>query len=52
MWTTPKFASCSPVMKAIATALKIGDGCRGFNGYQGNAEFADTRSLIGPNFSL
>ena len=52
MWATPAFASCRPVMKAIARALKIGDGCRGFNGYQGNAGFADTRSLIGLNLSL
>ena len=37
--------------KVIATALQIEDGCRGFNGYLGNARFADTGLLIGPNLS-
>ena len=52
MWETPTFASYRPVMKAIVTAFQIGDACRGFNDYQGNAEFADTKSLIGPNLGI
>jgi hypothetical protein len=52
MWETLWFASYSPMIKAIATAFQIGDGCRGFTGCQGNAEFAYTNSLIGPNLGI
>ena len=33
MWSTPAFASCGLVMKAIVTAFQIGDACREFNDY-------------------